>query len=135
MSLSLRLFLIFGSFITLMYFVRNIRKSKLKINYTVFWIVFGLMLLFLSCIPTSIFKLSEFLGFQSPVNLVYVVVIFLLVIKLFTNTMKLSKLNEQVTALSQALAMHQLECEEKDYRKCDRNASESETARVLQITE
>lgn len=111
MSLSLRFFLILGSFGTLLYFIRKIRKSKLKINHSIFWMVFGLVLLFLACMPSSIYMISTFLGFQSPVNLVYVLVIFMLVLKLFTNTMKLSKLNEQVAALTQALAIYQLEAQ------------------------
>lgn len=119
MSLSLRLFLIVGSFFTLMYFIRKIRKSKLKINHSIFWMVFGLILLLLACIPGSIFCISAFLGFQSPINLVYVIVIFLLVLKLFTNTIKLSKLNEQVAALTQALALYQLEAEEKKEGKAE----------------
>lgn len=113
MSLSLRIFLILGSAATLYYFTSKIRKSKLKINHSIFWMVFGLFLLFLACLPGSMFGVSRFLGFQSPVNLVYVVVIALLVLKLFTNTMKLSKLNEQVAALSQAVAIYQLEAEEE----------------------
>ena len=125
MSLSLRIFLIIGSFFTLMYFIRKIRKSKLKINHSIFWMVFGLLLLFLACIPSSIFAISQMLGFQSPVNLVYVFVIFMLMIKLFTNTMKLSKLNEQVTALTQAVAIYQLEAQDGGKDEDSRMASAS----------
>lgn len=124
MSLSLRIFLIVGSLVTLIYFIRKIQKSKLKINHSIFWMVFGLALLFLACIPSSIFAISNLLGFHSPVNLVYVVVIFLLVIKLFTNTMKLSKLNEQVTALTQAVAMYQLEMKETGENKKSEHMAE-----------
>ncbi len=113
MSVSLRIFLILGSGATLFYFIQKIRKSKLQINHAIFWMVFGLFLLFLACLPGSVFGIAKLLGFQSPVNLVYVVVIALLMLKLFTNTMKLSRLNAQVTALSQAVAIYQLEVEEK----------------------
>ena len=112
MSLGLRIFLIVGSLFTLFYFIRKIRKSKLKINHAIFWMVFGLFLLFLSVIPGSIFGIASFLGFQSPVNLVYVVVIFLLVLKQFTDTVKLSRLSEQVASLTQAVAIYKLETDE-----------------------
>ena len=116
MALSQRIFLIIGSLATLLYFISNIRKSKLKINHSIFWMVFGLTLLLLSCIPGSIFYISQILGFQSPANLVYVIVIFMLTVKLFTTTMKLSKLSEQVTALTQELALHQMKIHDNAHR-------------------
>ena len=118
MSLSLRAFLILGSGGTLFYFISRIRKSKMKISHAIFWMVFGLFLLLLACVPSSIFQIANLLGFQAPVNLVYVTVIFLLVLKLFTTTAKISKLSEQVTALAQAIAIYQLEMQE-DVKKQD----------------
>ena len=111
---SQRLFLIVGSIATLYYFIRKIRKSKIKINHSIFWVVFGLVLLLLALVPDSVFWLSRVLGFQSPSNLVYLIIIFLLVIKLFTTTMRLSKLSEQVTSLTQMIAIRQLEARERD---------------------
>lgn len=108
MPLSQRLFLIIGSVLTLVYFVSKIRKSKLKISHSIFWVIFGVALLMLACVPDAFFILSDLLGFQSPSNLVYLIVIFLLVIKLFTTTMHISKLTEQVAALTQAVAIQQL---------------------------
>lgn len=119
MALGQRIFLIIGSLVTLLYFISNIRKSKLKINHSIFWVIFGLVLLCLACIPGSAFLLSRFLGFQSPANLVYVIVIFLLVVKLFTTTVKLSKLSEQVTALTQELALHKTAGDEQLHRRTD----------------
>lgn len=113
MSLSQRIFLILGSVATLLFFISRIRKSKIKISHSIFWILFGFALLFLAVIPSSVFQISDFLGFQSPSNLVYLVVIFLLVLQQFSNTVRISKLNEQVAALTQALALHRLDSEER----------------------
>ena len=112
-----RLFLIAGSLATLVYFIRKIRKSKLKINHSIFWMVFGLALLFLAVVPESLFWVSYLLGFQSPVNLLYVLVIFLLVVKLFTTTMRLSKLSVQVESLAQELAIYQLDRQDAEEKK------------------
>lgn len=122
MPLSQRLFLILGSVATLVYFVSRIRKSKLKISHSVFWVVFGVVLLLLACVPGAFFWFSRLLGFQSPSNLVYVVVIFLLVIKMFTMTMRISRLSEQVAALTHAVAIQQLQAEEE--KKEAENAKE-----------
>ena len=112
-----RLFLIAGSLATLVYFIRKIRKSKLRINHSIFWMVFGLLLLYLAVVPESLFWVSYLLGFQSPVNLLYVLVIFSLVVKLFTTTMRLSKLSEQVESLAQELAIYQLDRQDAEEKK------------------
>ena len=119
MPLVQRIFLIVGALSTLVYFIRRIRKSKIKINHAIFWMVFGLILLVLSVVPESLFWISYLLGFQSPVNLLYVLIIFLMVIKLFTTTMRLSKLSEQVEALTQELAIYQLDREDVEKQKDD----------------
>ena len=109
MPLSQRIFLILGSVATLLYFISKIRKSKIKINHSIFWVVFGMVLLALALVPDGIFWISNLLGFQSPSNLIYLIVIFLLVVKLFTTTMRLSKLSEQVNTLAQTVAIYQLD--------------------------
>lgn len=113
MSLIQRLFLICGSLITFIYFIRGIRKNKLRIDHSIFWVVFGLMLLVLACVPNAFFWISRLFGFQSPSNMVYLIVVFLLVLKLFTTTVRLSKLSEQVAALTQELAIYRLDNEEQ----------------------
>lgn len=62
----------------------------------------------LALMPNIMFWLCDVMGFQSPANMVYLIVIFLLVVKLFTTTLQLSHLNEQVMALTQALALHEM---------------------------
>lgn len=114
-----RIFLILGSIATLVYFISKIRKSKLKINHSIFWVVFGLVLLLLALIPDGVFWISGVLGFQSPSNLIYLIVIFLLTVKLFTTTMRISKLSEQVTALTHALAIQQLKAEDAEKKTMD----------------
>lgn len=113
MPLSQRIILILGALITLQYFIRGIRKNRLKIDHSIFWTVFGLVLLLLACVPNVFFWISRVLGFQSPANMVYLVVVFLLVMKLFTTTVRLSRLSEQVASLTQELAIYRLEAEER----------------------
>ena len=119
MPLSQRIFLIIGSVATLVYFISRIRKSKLKINHSIFWMVFGILLLLLALIPDGVFWAAGLLGFQSPSNLIYLIVIFLLTVKLFTTTMRISKLSEQVTALTHALAIQQLKAEDAEKKTMD----------------
>lgn len=125
MPLSQRILLIAGSFLTLRYFIGGIRKNRLKIDHSIFWVVFGLALLVLACVPRAFFWLSAKLGFQSPSNLVYLIVMFLLVVKLFTTTVRLSKLSEQVTSLTQELALYRLETEKQQKEKSQKEQKEA----------
>lgn len=111
MPLIQRFFLLLGSVATLAYFVSRIRKSKIKINHAIFWVVFGFVLMVLALVPGVVVRVSKALGFQSPANLVYLIIIFLLIVKLFVTTTRLSKMNEQIATLTQALALQQLETE------------------------
>lgn len=113
MPFSLRIILILGALLTFAYFIRSIRKNRVKINHSIFWIVFGLVLLVLAFMPRVIYWLSAVMGIESPANLVYLAVIFLLVLKLFTTTLRLSRLSEQVTALTQTIAIRELEEQER----------------------
>lgn len=112
MPFTQRVLLILGALLTFLYFISGIRRNRMKINHSIFWIVFGLVLLVLAFVPGALFGLSRLLKFQSPSNLVYLIVIFLLMLKLFTTTLRLSRLSEQVTALTQAMAIRNLEEEE-----------------------
>ena len=117
MPFAQRILLILGSVVTFLYFINGIRKNRMKINHSIFWIVFGVVLLGLACMPKALFWLANLLGFQSLSNLVYIIVIFLLVLKLFTTTLRLSRLNEQVAALTQAIAIDRLEREDKEHEE------------------
>ena len=107
MGWEIRVVLFAGSLLTLLFFLQQIRKNRLQIDYAVYWSVFAGALLFLSIFPGIISWASGILGFQSPSNLIYLVVIFLLLIKLFTTTIKLSKMNRQITDLAHHIALQE----------------------------
>lgn len=123
MPLSQRIILILGSFVTLQFFIRGIRKNRLKIDHSIFWVVFGLLLLVFACVPGVLIWFSDLIGFQSPSNLVYIIVVFLLVLKLFTTTVRLSRLSEQVTSLTQELAIYRLDAEKQERTEEEKEAA------------
>ena len=59
----------------------------------------------LGTVPQVAYWLSSVLGIQSPVNLVYLLIIGLLVEKMFTLSVTLSMLEEKVTILSAEIAI------------------------------
>ena len=51
MTVILRIILILASVLMLIYMVRKVRKSKVQIERTVFWIVFGIFIIVISIFP------------------------------------------------------------------------------------
>lgn len=101
----LDIFLIVGAVATLAFVGVNIRKSQIKTSDAVFWFVFVLCLLVLALFPQIAFALSDLLGFQSPSNFVFLVIVAILLIKEFTASVEIAKLKSKVTNLVQEVAL------------------------------
>lgn len=105
MQLSLRIILIAVSLLTLAFMIRKIRKSKLQIEYAIFWIGFSFVLFFISLFPQIPIWLAKLCGIESPANFIFLFVIFILLIHEFNLTVKLSNAENRLTRLVQELAI------------------------------
>lgn len=105
MSGPLRIILVVVSFISIIFCLYRIRKSKLKITYSLFWIAFSCLLFVISIFPQIPFFFSNLCGIQSPVNFVFLFMIFILLFELFKLTTKISHLEEMIEELSEEIAI------------------------------
>ena len=105
MSIYIRILLIIGACSLLLFMLKKIRQSKLKIEYVVFWFCFSSILVLMGIFPNIASKISAILGFQSPVNMVFLIIIFILIVKLFFNTIQMSALENKVDSLAQQIAI------------------------------
>lgn len=105
MTLTLRIVLIVASILVVLYTIRKIRKSQLNIDDSVFWIGFSLMLLIMSIFPQIVEFFTRLLGIASPVNFVFLFVIFLILIKLFKLAIDLSITKHRLNHLIQRIAI------------------------------
>lgn len=113
MPLVLRIILIVSSILTFGYVASRIRKEKLKLENAIFWILLSIVLVILGLFPQMMFALADCLGIMSSVNLVYLVVIFILLYKVFDLSIKLARVQERLDQLVQVLAIkeHNKECD------------------------
>lgn len=109
MSATLRILLVVVSLFTLFIVIKKIRKAQLQIEYTLFWVFFCGVLVLLSIFPGVAVWFSNFLGLQSPSNLIFLVIIFVLVIKLFNQTLEISRLDSKIQKLVQHEALKEKE--------------------------
>jgi hypothetical protein len=105
MILSLRILLIAGAVLTFVFFIVQIRRKRLLIDYALFWLIFGALLLVIALFPGIVTATSDALGFISPANFVFLGIIFVLLLRLFSVTMKLSRLSRQIEDVTQRLAL------------------------------
>lgn len=106
-DLPFRMLLIVGSILTLVFILTRIRQAKVQIEDSLFWFVFPLLLLLLSVFPGLAFHVAGLFGFQSPVNVVYLAIIFLLIIKQFSMTLRISKMDTKIQNLAQQIALNE----------------------------
>ena len=91
MSDTLKALLVVASILTVSWILRKIRKNKVKMEDAIFWIFFAGILLLLAIFPEISYELCRIFGIMSPSNLVFLVIIFLFVEKIFTLSIIVSK--------------------------------------------
>lgn len=105
MSNNMRILILIGTIVCVLYILLRIQKLKLKMEDAVFWIFFVVIVAVLGTVPQAAYWLSNVLGIQSPANLVFLLIIGLLIEKIFTLSVALSMLEEKVTILSAEIAI------------------------------
>lgn len=113
MSVGVRSILILFSVLTIVFIIKKIRQSKLQIEYSLFWIGFSIFLILISVFPQIVYWFTDLIGIQSPVNFVFLVIIFILIMKNFMMTIELSQLENKVKELVQELVVRNKEGENK----------------------
>ena len=105
MSIYLRICLVVISMLSMLNIMKRVRRYKLQIEYSIFWIVFSVLLIIIAIFPKIMFWMSELLGIQSPANMVFLLVIFILFIKTFNLTLEISRLQYKMQELVQKIAL------------------------------
>ena len=115
MSMLLRGVLIAASVLTTLLIMRRIRKEKMMIEESMFWIGFSFMLIIFSLFPQIVFKMSELAGTQSPSNFIFLFIIFVLIVRMFQMSTKISQLESKLKDLVARIAIDEnLRKEKKD---------------------
>lgn len=114
MSNILRIVLIMVCLLTCYYALRKIRKSQMQIEDSIFWILFSIILVIISIVPNIAYFLAHLLGIGSPVNFVFLVVIFIMIFKVFSLSIKISQLEYRIKNLVQQIAIKNHELENKN---------------------
>lgn len=107
MNPVLRLVLIIGAIIALAIVVRSVKRSRLTIADSVYWVICAVLLVVFAAFPGIAFFFSNLLGFLSPSNFVFCFIIMLMLIKLFSLSEQVSRLQNKLEDMSQEVALNE----------------------------
>lgn len=105
MNLGLVVILLIASLITAIFVFIKIKKSQFKIGDTLYWLFFCLFLLAMTVFPKAVSWISHLVGFEAASNFIFVVIIFLLLVKIFLLDARVSKNEDKLTKISQRYAI------------------------------
>lgn len=131
MTLTLRVVLVLVSLMTLLFVMRKVRSSKIRLEDSMVWILFSGVLFVLSVFPGIFDFLAELAGVYSTVNFVFLFFIFVLLILCFSLNMKVSQMDTKIKELTQLLAIEKFERYSNDLLK--RDEGDEETGRERRI--
>lgn len=107
MTMLLRTVLVLACVMTTLLIMRKIRQSKMRIEDSVFWIGFSFLLILFSVFPQLVYLMSDMVGTQTPVNFIFLFVIFVLIIRMFRMTVKISQMETRMRELVQRIAIQE----------------------------
>lgn len=87
------------------FLLQLLKRKRLNLKYTLLWIISGTIMLVLALFPQILNVFSRLVGIYEPTNALFAIVFFCVIIILMSLTAIVSKLNEQVKQLAQALAL------------------------------
>ena len=116
MTFPLRCFLILCAALLLLFVLRRIKKSQMQIEDSVFWFLFALSFVLLAVFPQIAYFFAGVLGFDSPVNFMFVYVVGVLVVREFSLTATVAGLKRRQKELVQQIALDK-EAEAKEKRE------------------
>lgn len=108
MSVYLRGMLFAASVFTCIYIARKIRRSQVQVMDMLFWVVASAVLVLMGAFPSAAIGLAELLQFDSPANLVFLVIIFLLLSRCFLMSVRLSQVENAVRTLAEEVAVREV---------------------------
>ena len=106
MTMNLRILLIIGSCLSLLYIIVRIRKADIRFMDIFSWFVLSLLLIIMSLFPRVIIGLTHIFGFESPVNCIFLFIICFLIYKLFTMSIKISKEKDKMVSALEEIAIN-----------------------------
>ncbi len=104
-------FALVAALVTLVVMADLLRRRRLREKYAVLWLALGAGVLVVSLIPGWLFWTADLLGFQAPVNLVFLAAAAVLLIVSVQLSAEISTLEDQTRTLAEEVGVLRLRVE------------------------
>ena len=111
-----RVILVIVSLLTMSFMMRKIRQAKVQIEAAMFWVIVALILVVFSLFPSVADACARLLGIYSTPNFLFLFMIFLLMVKVFSMTLQVSQMESKQKELVPKIALAQKEREELELK-------------------
>lgn len=105
MSLNLILTMICASIILVIITTHFLKKGRIPEKYALLWYAFSLFILVLSLFPSIFTKLAKFLGFETPSNMIMLLLIAMLFLLVMALTIMIAGQKKKTTLLIQEISL------------------------------
>ena len=120
MPLTLRIALIAITLIYILLILRSIRRKKMNVSFSIFWIIAGFILIIFAIVPNMVEAVSKMLGFEAPSNMLFVLTIFIAFYLIFNLTTIMSQENKKNILLIQEVSLLKKKVEELEEKMNDK---------------
>ena len=105
MSVELRVVLLIAAAFSIGWIMYRIRKSRVRLEDTLFWIITGGILCALGLFLEISYRMASLFGFQSPSNFIFLLMICLLFEKVLTISIVHSQLEDKYVIMVAEMAI------------------------------
>lgn len=117
MSVTLRMMIFIGILFYFAFIFYCLKKRALALKYTLLWMVAGLMVLLVDLFPQLLMILVVVLGVELPVNGIFAICIFFMILLLISMTSIVSKQTDKIYHLTQYVASLEKRVREMEERQ------------------
>ena len=112
-SRKLQIVLILVFALILIWTIRQVKKRRLDLRYTLSWLFLEIALLIFSAFPGLLNGLARLMGIYSPMNMLFFCGFAFSLIIIYTLTAAISRQSEEIKQLTQKIALMEKQKEEK----------------------
>jgi hypothetical protein len=103
MDTKLQLIMLVSSILFLIYVVAMVRSKKIDLKYTLAWLLAAFSFIAMSLFPSLLEQISSLLSIKEPVNALFLIIIFFMLLIIFTLTVATSRSASRVKILTQEI--------------------------------
>lgn len=106
-----------AALILLIFIILSLRKNSMSIKSSLAWLLLPIVFILIAIFPEPLTILSQWLGFETLSNFIFIIIIAMLIIICFSLTASISKQQNQIIKLIQEIAILKYEKEKNEKHK------------------